>query len=754
MRPYAPGGRAYARRLSSRFFLLTLFAFGGAHPAFAADQTGVVVDQNGRPLSRAHVRATRPGADPRQRVDTPSLELQGDIYTDESGHFVLAVADGCRLEVSLAGFRPASVPCAAAGDLRIELAVAPIEETVVVTATRTELRSNLVGASATTFTAEDIERRQTPVVSELLRTSPGAMVLQTGGTGGVTGLFVRGGESSYNAVLLDGIPINEPGGTFNFNNLTTENFERIEVVRGANSALFGSDAMSSVVQLFTRRARSSSPSGTAQIDGGSYGTLHASASASGAAGKLDYSAGAARFSSDNREPNSAFDSANLSANLGIQLNDRTTLRGVVRGEISEVGTPGQTAYGRADLDASYEHNDVVGGVTLDMQTSAALRQRATYGLAASHQASTNLVEDPPYTPAYQGRRAPFEFYDFTFDNRTTLRRHYASYQIDWRPQTAGARSHLLTALADWNGERAVLDDRLNASQVRAPRDNIGASVQHQLAWRRVATTAGVRVEKNENFGSAVAPRGSMVVTLRESGDRFGDTRLRAAAGLGIKEPTILQTFSTSPYFKGNPDLEPERSRAFEAGIEQRLAADRIKLGLTWFDNRYRNIIGLRSTGGYNSEYFNIGLTSARGTELQAETAPTRQLQLRGGYTFLSSEILESTSEFSPVFAVGQWAFRRPRHAGYVQVSWTWQQFTADLSGVAIGRYVDSDFSSLEPSILENAGRTTWDAAFSYRVTSKLTGLVSIANLTGLDYQEPLGYPALQRSIRVGARVTF
>ena len=157
--------------------------------------------------------------------------------------------------------------------LTFTLALAPIQETVVVTATRTE-RPRPGGAGVTLHGRRD-RAAQVPLVGDLLRTTPGATVLQTGGPGGVTSLFVRGGESNYNKVLLDGIPLNEPGGTFNFSNLTTENRRAVEVVRGAQSALFGSDAMSSVVQVFTKRgagATSARPSVTAQLDGGSYGT--------------------------------------------------------------------------------------------------------------------------------------------------------------------------------------------------------------------------------------------------------------------------------------------------------------------------------------------------------------------------------------------------------------------------------------------------------------------------------------------------
>ncbi|MBS1817069.1 MAG: TonB-dependent receptor [Acidobacteria bacterium] len=718
-------------------------------PVHAADLTGVVTDTDGRPLPRAHVRIeTASGA------STPSRPAA--TFSDDRGRFTLPDGTDCAIVATLAGFRETRVPCQA-GDLRLVLAVAPIEETIVVTATRTDAPSSQVGVSTTTITAEEIERRQQPPVAELLRTAPGVAVIQTGGTGGVTGLFVRGGESSYNKVLVDGIPLNEPGGTFNFNTLSSEHVERVEMVRGANSALFGSDAMSSVIQVFTARGEAGSgarPTTTVQLDGGNYGTMRASASTRGVVNAFDYALGASRFSSDNRVPNSAFDLTTLSANLGGTVGSSTTIRGVVRAQIGTNGTPGQTAYGRPDMDASYQHDDVVGGVTVDQQVTRTFRQRLTYSLGSSWQSSTNLVEDRPYTPTYEGRVAPFAFTDFTFDSRTTLRRHYASYQGDWHVGRATAGDHRITLLADWNGERARLEDRLASTGQRASRDNVGVAAQHQFLWRRLSTTAGIRIERNSSFGTAVVPRASAALLLRRGAGAIGDTRLHGASGLGIKEPTVLQSFSTSPYFRGNPELQPEKSRAIEAGIEQRLAGDRLKADLTWFDNRYRNIIGLRSTGGYTSEYFNIGLTRARGIELSGEASPVAALHLRAGYTLVDSAILESTSPSSPVFAVGQWAFRRPRHSGFVQAAWEWQRLTADLSGTMVGRYVDSDFSSLTPPILANPGRTLWNVRSSYRVTGQLVALLSIDNLTGRDYQEPLGYLALQRVVRAGVRVRF
>src|SRR5437762_9583234 len=235
--------------------------FGGAASAAGREIAGSVVDQSGRALPRAYVRA----------IDASSKEIAG-TFADESGKFHLTVSvDDCRVDATLTGFVPATAACSAQ-PLRLTLAVAPIQETVVVTATRTEAPAGQVGASVTAFTAEDLERRRVPLVADLLRATPGVQVIRTGAPGGVTSLFVRGGESSYNKVLLDGIPLNEPGGTFDFSGLTTDDLDRLEIVRGAHSALFGSDAMASVVQLITKRAAAGSrPGGSAWIEGGTYG---------------------------------------------------------------------------------------------------------------------------------------------------------------------------------------------------------------------------------------------------------------------------------------------------------------------------------------------------------------------------------------------------------------------------------------------------------------------------------------------------
>jgi vitamin B12 transporter len=734
--------------------LSTIILFGSAAVALApaagiaADRevTGTVVDQSGQALPRAYVRLL----DESDHAAT---------FADEGGRFrVRTTTDDCRIEASLTGFQTAVAACGAS-PVRLVLALAPVHETVVVSATRTEAPADQVGASVTTFTAADLERRRIPFVADLLRVSPGVMVVRSGGSGALTSLFVRGGESNYNKVLLDGIPLNEPGGTFNFSNLSTDNLERVEIVRGAHSALFGSDAMASVVQLVTKRPdrTRARPQGTISIEGGTYGTLRAGAAASGASGRVDYAVGAHRYSTDNDVPNDAFDNTTLSANLGLAASQTATIRFIARSERGQAGTPGQTAFGRPDLDAFFERHGEVGGVSLDHQAHDRFRQRAAYSLTASSQQSANLVADPPYVPRFGGRAAPFAFSDFPFDSRTNLHRHHASYQIDWRLAAAGrGGGHLVTALADWDGERARLDNRLTSTVTRASRDNLGWSLQHQALWRRVFTAAGGRVERNDSFGTRFVPRGSVVFVARSARHVFGETKLHASAGLGIKEPTVLESFSPSPFFRGNPDLQPERSRTVEAGIEQRLAADRAKVELVWFDNRFSDRISTRTTNPatFEAQYFNIGLSRAKGAELSIDAAPAGPFRARAGYTFLASRVIESTAPNNVVLQAGNWMFRRPRHSGFIGAVWDGQRLSVSADGLFIGRFVDSDFSSLQPPLERNDGYATWDVRIAWNVTTRVAGTVSIDNLANAEYMEALGYPALRRAIRAGVRVGF
>ena len=542
------------------------------------------------------------------------------------------------------------------------------------TATRTEAPASQVGASATVFTAEDLERRQVPLVADLLASTPGAMVIRSGAPGTLTSLFVRGGESDYNKVLLDGIPLNEPGGTFYLNNLTTENLDRIEIVRGAYSSLFGSDAMASVIQLFTkrRRDRRARPQGAVQIDGGTYGTMHANASVAGATSRVDYTGGVARFNSDNRVPNSGLENTTLSGNLGSRRRRPPRCGSSAARELEHVGTPGPTAFGRPDLDAFFERHDGVVSVAFDQSANGPVQAARVYSLAVSNQQSTNLVADPPYTATFEGRTAVSAVERLPRSTRRTIsggimraiRPTCASRHAVARRSAADAARRLGRRARDAGEPAGRHDDRELARQLRrrgAASDALAARVRHGRA-RGSSTT-----RTSAPPGAASAPSSTW------RGPRpaaFGETRLKASAGTGIKEPTMLESFSLSPFFLGNPDLKPERSRSVEVGVEQRFAAIARRSSSTWFDNRFSDIISLRTDPAtFEAQYFNIGVT-ARARPRAGTRGRTGCLRFApaASYTLLDSEILESTSPGNVSVRPGQWAFRRPRHSGSAGVS--------------------------------------------------------------------------------------
>jgi vitamin B12 transporter len=732
----------FARSVSVPVLIVSWFLVAATNVAAQQELSGSVVDESGSALPRVAVKL----------VDQRDVEVAA-AFTDSRGVFRFARAcGGCAVVVALPGFNTARAVVSPDNPAVVTLNVAPVRESVVVSATRTETPTSQVGAAVTVFTAEEIERRDVPVIAELLRGTPGVTVVRSGGLGNVTSLFVRGGESTYNKVMLDGVPLNEPGGTFNFNNLTTDFVDRVEVVRGAQSALFGSDAMASVVQVISRRpARGRShPTIIASGEAGSYDSQRGSAGIGLSNGKWDGAFHAGRQHTANRVPNNEFDNTTITGNGGVVPSTNVSLRLVGRTEFGRTGVPGATAFGRPDLDAFFHRRDGVIGATLEHQISNQWQQRITYALSVSHQQSTNLTIDPPYVPRFDGHVAPFTFSDFPYDSLTDLRRHVLTYQADARFGGGTANEQVLTFAFDVNGERGVLTNRMAGSVVRASRNNFGWTAQHQWLGARASVSSGLRVEQNDSFGTTVAPRISVAVAAAPN------TKLKFNAGLGVKEPTILQSFSPSPSFLGNPDLEPERATTVDAGIEQRLLAQRLKIEAVWFDARYKNIISTRTISftPFVSQYFNIGLTKAHGAELAFDAAPAAAIRVRGGYTLTLSRIAQSTSPTNPVFAVGAWAFRRPRHSGFAEAVWTVDRFNADLRGTFIGRRVDSDFSSFVPPIVENAGYQTWDVGASYLLATPVTLYVRVDNAGNHDYMDPLGYLAWRRTARAGVRVSW
>jgi vitamin B12 transporter len=721
--------------------MLAVASLAGAADASTGSLEGSVVTSDGLALPGVAVTLHGPAGDRR-------------LTTRPDGSFAAAAlpagAYAVRIDVpglEIRGPRTALVG-SGANRLDLVLAPAPVAERVVVSATRGEATLSSIGVAADVLDREAIEDRAAPTLLPLLQDVPGVATARAGQTGEQGSVFIRGGESRYARVLVDGVPVNQPGGAFDFGTALPFELERVEVVRGAASSLYGTDALAGVVSLQTRRARAGeSPSVRGEAEAGSFDWRRWLGGTSGARGRFDWNAGVQRLTTDNEQPNSRFEQTSAALAAGASLDAATEARVVVRLEDSTSGTPGPTAFGRPDLDASFERDDVVASTSL-RRAGARLSQQLNAGYARTNQLSLDPLDSGAWVPEWQGVTGAYPISDIPnaagFQNRTA--RLAGGYQADL---SLGTR-HLLTAGAEVEHETGALGNRAE-ELLRPERTNFGAYVQDRvLLGRRAYLTAGGRVERNGSYGTHAVPRVALAVRLRDGTDA---TTLRASAGMGVKEPSFLESYGESFFAKGNPDLDPERSTTFDLGLEQRLLGNRLRASVTAFHHDYRDQIAytIVDYSTFQGTYVNLARTRARGVEAAVEARPEPYLHLLGQYTYLDGKILESPSGFDPVYAVGQPLLRRPRHQGSVTAQLSFPRWSAGATCVRVGERADSDFVGL--GLTRAPAYTRVDARLRARVAGPVEAFLVAENLLGAEYQEVLGYPALGRSVRAGLRLS-
>jgi vitamin B12 transporter len=426
------------------------------------------------------------------------------------------------------------------------------------------------------------------------------------------------------------------------------------------------------------------------------------------------------------------------------VSERTSARAFFRGETSTAGTPGAVAFGRPDLDATSDHDEVAGSFVLRHAGDRAAHELRA-GIARTNQLSRNPLDSGSYTPRAGSRVAPFASSDFPnplgYQNDTG--RATLGYQVEAQ---LGA-SQLLSAGADLEHETGEIGDRRGAL-LSPTRTNVGAYVQDRIAVRsRLFVTLGGRLERNDSFGTRAVPRAALALRL---GPASRATTLRASAGAGIKEPSFLQSFGVSEFALGNPALKAERSRTYDLGVEQRGFSDRLRVEATVFNHDYRDQIAFKtiSFSPFRGSYENIGRTRGRGLELALDAAPSERWRLGAQYTLLDGEILVSTST-SPLFAVGQPLLRRPKHQGSLWVSAEVSKLSFGANLMLLGRRADSDFFGI--GLTENDAYARLDARVRVALARGLQAFAVAENLLDRQYQEVLGYPALGRALRLGLR---
>jgi len=701
-----------------------------AQPQSAATLTGTIADPRGASIAGAQINV--------EQIPSPGEPVHAVSGSD--GRYSVTLAPGhYRVTISRDSFAPVAQETAIGpGENRewnVRMTLEPLSSKVVVTAQTLPLDAGSSPAPVTILTRQDIEQRIATSLPDLLATQPGFSLGRTGPEGGQTSLFLDGGNSNYTKVLVDGAPVNQPGGLIDFSNFTVDNIEKIEIVHGAESALYGSDAMDGVIQIFTHRGTTRTPELTAFGEGGNFATGRGGAELSGLVNGFDYSAAASDIETAGQGPNDAFRNRTVSGNFGWRFTDSARVDLALRDNVSAAGTPGPTVPQppNPNLTDSIGLHDFSGNAHAEFT----IGDHWHHQLSGTESYFRERNVDPFFPTFYQYNRSSFAA--------------QSTYLIHGLGVTAGYEYEVENGFVSFLG-------------LHVRRNNQGGFLDAR--WQpiaRLTLNAGARAEDNATFGTRVVPRVGIAYALRMAQGGFGDTRLRASYGQGIVEPRFDQTYGTDPCTPGNSHLLPEQSRTVHAGVEQKLASDRVRMTVDYFDSRFRNIISFQevtpspacvatsdpSFPPFAGTFFNTNLARARGANFSGEARLTHWLSAGANYTYDSTRTLSAPNDFDPNYIPGSRLLRRPVNSGNVALNAAFQRMNWNLSGYFTGRREDYPVHGL----MENPGYARFDLAGSYNFTHGVSFYGRIANLADKKYQDVLGYPALGREFRIGVKYT-
>jgi iron complex outermembrane receptor protein/vitamin B12 transporter len=672
--------------------LAAVVFFGIALPASAQEISGTVRDSLGAVIPKAQIELR------------DAHEAISSTVSDDLGRYRLTVktAGRYRVRASAPTFAVASSDACYAGpdhNETVDLTLFPpaIAQEVVVTATGTPIPETQTGASVSVVDEAALAQKQE--MQDTLRLLPGAQVAQTGQVGAASYLFVRGGAIDDNKVLIDGIPANDIGGQVDFSTLAGSGIEKVEVLRGPNSALFGADSLASVVDIRTRRGTTALPQLEYSADGGNFGTYRQDANVGGAWRRFDYFSDFNRFDTRNSEPNSQFHNETYAGNFGANLLPNTDVRVTVRRSVSLFNSANELdAYGIPD-DANNLSANLYLGATLESRTTERWHNLLRYGATRLRY----LYTDPeaagiPYDPFDTGTPMAYLGLPLTItgaNGYSATGQAILSYPGTYPSTSANLTNRdFVYAQSDYtlNQHFALLggfryeDERGYTLYTGSPKSQVEHGNYSYLMqiqgsfWSRAYYSLGSSIEDNEVFGVEGAPRASLAYYLVRPGSAgaLSGTRLKFNFGKGVKEPSIYdETNSLYDLLKAQPSgdalirqygISPvgaQRSRSYDGGVEQQFLGGHGRFGLTYFHNEFGNQI--EYIAGQFLPEFGIPLAAvdlaaaygatanslayrAQGTETEVEYR-WRHLGLRGGWTYLDAVVQRSLASSANANAI-------------------------------------------------------------------------------------------------------
>lgn len=591
-------------------------------------------------------------------------------------------------------------------------------ETPVTTPTRTDSPIGDVGSATTVIDAEMIDRRHSAMVEEVLRSTPGLDVVRSGPTGGLTTVFLRGANGAQTKVLMDGVPLNDPSSAtraFDFSTLSTDDIERIEIVRGPQSTLYGSDAIGGVVNIITKRGQGPMQA-RATFLGGSYGTNRDAINVSGGTNKFHYSAGGSFLYTN------GFSAA--STRLGNTEADSDRL-GTATGRFG--WTPSENFevdYVFRWLDSRTEIDDAgfsIGQPPVDDPTRLNLTNGFFSGVTARSFAFDGGVEQRVsyYLTDYR-RRDTDDLFAASFEGQTMQFEYQANLQL--------TETNLLTAGADHWNEGAENSYSAAASQYKS-----GVYLQDQIQLgERSINTVGFRWDDYNFAGPAQTYQFRSVYKLDEIGTSF-----HGSLGTGFRVPSLAE--NQLPF--GNPNLSPEESRGWDFGVAQRLLGDTVRVEFSYYRNDFTNLILFDPTIPPFGGLVNIGRARTHGVEVIGLCYLTDATWLNATYTRTDTLNIDTGAPLP----------RRPRDKGTVGITHRFCDCRAEMTlyAILVGERTDSNDGSL---LL--GSYTLLNLAGQYDVTDRLQFIYRFDNLLNQHYEEVTGFGSPSASAFAGVNVRW
>jgi vitamin B12 transporter len=631
-----------------------------------------------------------------------------------------------RLQVFAPGFSEQNLPLEitqAQQSVTVALAVAAPSTTVVVSADRTPLPAADAGALASWLDSAQLDALRPVSAIQALRFMPGAMVNVAGRRGGQASLFVRGGDSRYNKVIVDGVVVNDPGGTFDFGVVPMEQVDRMELVRGPASTLYGADAMTSVVELSSRNGSTRVPELRFGGAGGTFGTADGFLSLAGARGRFDYNLFGDEFHTQGQGTNDEYSNALQGGNIGVMLTPQAAFRFRARHSNSRSGVQSFWNFNGnpllpPDSDQWARQNNFLASAELTLASPARWQHRLI-GFESNHKRRNvdDLMDAGRVSPAFGN--FDFPFHDFADINRAGLEYQGEYWMRSWARTTFGYRFEV---------ENGFAGDELVLPVNHGLRRNHATYGQQVLTWNRFTVIGGARLEHNESFGNRIIPRLSISLLALRGGSMLSGTRLRFGYGTGIKAPRFEESFGIGGFgIIANPHLKPEKNRSFEAGVQQGLLAGRAWLSATYFNNLFQDQIAFSfDAATFTSQYVNLNQSFAHGAEVELRAQVRRNVSLSASYTYTSTQVLKAPLAFDPLLREGSPLLRRPKHAATLLLTYSGTRWGGSLAGTFVGRRPDSDFLGLLPPVTYAAGYGRLDLGLWPSSTSKMS---PTANMT-------------------------